>query len=304
MTVLLTGATGFVGTRLRKQLGNNCRSVVRGEFEKSNCSVFFVNSINALTNWDGAFDNCKSVVHLAALAHSNLYTDKDYQLVNVEGTLKLASEAAKAGIIRFIFVSSIGVNGSSTTNIPFSDNSEASPHNAYSKSKYDAEEGLKKIAEETGIELVIIRPTLVYGHEAPGNFGALVKLVNKSPILPFGLVRNKRNFIAVQNLVDLIITCIKHPSAAGQIFLASDGQAVSIKYFTNLIAESLGKKVIQLPIPLTLMSAIAHVFGKSKVIEQLIGNLEVDSKYVTQVLGWIPPYTMKESMTFLKDIKK
>lgn len=304
MTVLVTGGTGFVGAYLKERLGNSCRCVVRGEFEKKSDNVFFVNSIDAFTDWAGAFDNCKSVVHLAALAHSNLHTDRDYQGVNVEGTLKLASEAAKAGIARFIFVSSIGVNGFSTTDIPFSVNSKASPHNSYTKSKYNAEKGLKKIAEETGIELVIIRPTLVYGRGAPGNFGALTKLVNKSPILPFGLVNNRRDFIAVDNLVDLIIICLKHPRAAGKTFLASDGETVSTKYFTNLIAESLGKRVIQLPIPLSLMRAIAHVFGKSKVVEQLIGNLEVDSKYLTQVLGWRPPYTMKESMTFLRDVKK
>lgn len=302
MDVLLTGATGFIGKYLQRR--SSFRYVVRRNAEHSLEDVFEIPQLDKSTEWTEAFDGINCVIHLAGLAHSNLYTDKNYQDVNVDGTLKLASEAAKAGVKRFIFVSSIGVNGSFTTNLPFSVNSIPSPHNSYSKSKHDAEEGLKTIAKHTGMEFVIIRPTLVYGPYAPGNFGALIKLVKKSPILPFGLINNKRSFIAVQNLTDLLITCIKHPNAAGKVFIASDGPTVSTKDFSNAIAKGLGKKKLQLPIPLTAMRLLGKAFGKSSAVEQLLGNLEVDSSYVTQELGWKPPYTMEESMKCLKEVNK
>lgn len=302
MDVLLTGATGFIGKHLQRI--SSFKNVVRSNSEHSLKNVFEISQLDESTEWANAFDGINCIIHLAGLAHSNLYTDKDYLAVNVGGTLKLASAAAKAGVKRFIFVSSIGVNGSLTTNLPFSVNSTPSPHNPYSKSKHDAEEGLKTIAKQAGMELVIIRPTLVYGPDAPGNFGALVKLVKKSLILPFGSINNKRSFIAVQNLTDLLITCIKHPNVAGKIFIASDGPAVSTKDFTSAIAKGMGKCRLQLPVPMTAMRLVAKAFGKSSAVEQLFSNLEVDSSYVTQELGWKPPYTMEESMQFLKEVKK
>lgn len=302
MDVLLTGATGFIGKYLQRR--SSFRYVVRRNAEHSLEDVFEISQLDKNTDWNNAFYGIDYVIHLAGLAHSNLYTDKDYRDINVDGTLKLASEAAKAGVKRFIFVSSIGVNGYLTTKVPFSVNSVPSPHNSYSKSKYDAEEGLKVIATKTGMELVIIRPTLVYGPDAPGNFGSLVKLVKKSPILPFGLINNERSFIAVQNLADLLVTCIKHPNAAGKTFIASDGPVVSTKDFTNAIAKGLGKKKLQLPVPLTAMRLLGKAFGKSSAVEQLLGNLEVDSSYVTQELGWKPPYTMEESMQSLRKVSK
>lgn len=302
MSVLLTGSTGFIGSYLQGK--TDFRYIVRNNQQSSSNDTFEISKIDKNTDWNTALKGINCIIHLAGLAHSNLYTNKDYQSVNVDGTLKLANEAAKASVKRFIFVSSIGVNGALTTNFPFSVNSVPSPHNLYSKSKYDAEEGLKLIAKKTGIELVIIRPTLVYGPDAPGNFGALVKLVKKSPILPFGLINNKRSFIAVQNLADLLITCVKHPNAAGKTFIASDGPVVSIKDFTNAIARGLGKKKLQLPVPLSAMRLLGKALGKSKAVEQLLGNLEVDSSYVTQELGWKPCYTMEESMEFLKEVNK
>jgi nucleoside-diphosphate-sugar epimerase len=302
MGVLLTGATGFIGKYLQRRTSFKC--VVRRNTKHSLHDFFEIPKLDKNTDWDNAFYGIDYVIHLAGLAHSNLYNNKDYRDVNVDGTLKLASEAAKAGVKRFIFVSTIGVNGNLTTNLPFSVNSVPSPHNAYSKSKYDAEKGLKIIATETGMELVIIRPTLVYGPDAPGNFGSLVKLVKTSPILPFGLLNNERSFIAVQNLADLLITCIKHPNAAGKTFIASDGTVVSIKHFTNAIAKGLSKKKLQLPIPLTVIRLLGKAFGKSSAVEQLLGNLEVDSSNVTKELGWKPPYTMEESMESLKDVNK
>ena len=304
MKILLTGATGFVGKTLESFNSEQFRCVIRKDKNQIFSDLFLIDNLNTSTSWNGAFVDCNAVIHLAGLAHSKLYLSDDYQAVNVDGTLHLASEAAKAGVKRFVFVSSIGVNGSSTKDSPFSLNSELQPHNNYAQSKYNAELGLKKIAEETGLEVVIVRPTLVYGANAPGNFGSLTKLVKILPILPFGLANNKRNFIAVQNLADLLLTCAKHPNAAGHTFLASDGETVSIKAFTNAIAKGLNKQLIQLPIPTSFIRFSGRVMRKSAMIEQLLGNLEVDSSNVHEVLGWVPPYTMEQAMASLSGNKK
>ncbi|MCR9389652.1 NAD-dependent epimerase/dehydratase family protein [Vibrio alginolyticus] len=303
MTVILTGTSGFIGSYLLKN-DLVTKAVIRSNRElekKGNLKTHVVTSIDSSTNWKGAFESIDCVIHLAGLAHRKTFTVDDYNEVNVKGTLHLARQAAKNGIKRFIFVSSIGVNGTSTYESPFEYDSLPSPHNAYAQSKYDAECGLKKIAQETGLEVVIVRPTLVYGPEAPGNFGMLTKLVNKLPFLPFGLTNNRRDFIAVQNLADLLLTCASHPDAAGHTFLASDGETVSIKQFTNAIADGLGKKVIQLPVPVSLMRLVGKLTGKSVMIEQLYGNLEVDSSNIKEVLGWTPPLTMKKAMSTLCD---
>lgn len=304
MKMLLTGATGFVGRNLESTYSELFRCVIRNGESHSFEDAYLIDSLNRYTKWDGAFDNCESVIHLAGLAHSNNYSKEDYLSVNVDGTLHLAAEAVKAGVKRFVFVSSIGVNGISTKLIPFMINSEPNPHNAYAQSKYDAEVGLQKIAEKSGLEVVIVRPTLVYGANAPGNFGSLSKLVQKLPFLPFGLTDNKRDFIAVQNLVDLLITCAKHPKAAGHIFLASDGESVSIKKFTDAIAKGLNTPLIQIPVPTILMQLTARMVGKTAMIEQLLGNLDVDSSNAQDVLGWTAPYTMEQAMTSLSESTK
>ncbi|WP_438402185.1 NAD-dependent epimerase/dehydratase family protein [Aeromonas veronii] len=306
MNILLTGSTGFVGKELLKS-AFIYRRVMRGRDNNSNnhsSSEYYIEELNSSTTWDGAFDNVDCIIHLAALAHNESYTLSDYNEVNVRGTLHLANEAFKSGVKRFVFVSSIGVNGRSTKNNPFTSNDISKPQSAYAQSKYDAELGLKKISEKTGRELVIIRPTLVYGSNAPGKFGMLTKLVKISPILPFGLASNRRDFISVENLSDLLITCAIHPNAAGHTFLASDGNTVSIKEFTNEIAKGLGKKVIQLPVPISFMRFIGKIIGKSVLIDQLLGNLEVDSSNLEEILDWTPPFTMIQSMANLRGFGK
>lgn len=301
MSVLLTGGTGFIGKTLASLVEDQWRYVVRekdcGKFKNE----FVIDNIDGNTNWEGAFQGCYSVIHLAGLAHSKIHKAKDFSDVNVDGTRHLALQAAKAGVKRFVFVSSIGVNGSSTLNKPFSSSCIPNPHNNYAKSKLKAELALYEVSSDTGLDIVIVRPTLVYGPNAPGNFGLLKKLVKKSPLLPFGLVDNKRDFVYVKNLADLLITCEKHPDAAGHTFLASDGEVVSIKQFTNAIAKGLGKNLIQLPIPVGFMRFSARLVGKSSVAEQLLGNLQVDSSNTQEVLGWIPPYTMEQAMASLSE---
>ncbi|WP_305369640.1 NAD-dependent epimerase/dehydratase family protein [Photobacterium leiognathi] len=302
--ILLTGSSGFIGSYLKFE--KDIKSIVTRKNEVDNCKYNYkIDSLNGNTCWRNAFCGIDCIIHLAGLAHSNKFTDSDYYSVNTQGTLKLASDAAKAGVKRFVFVSTIGVNGSSTRpEKSFSYGSKVKPHNAYAKSKLDAELGLKKLAKETGLEIVIVRPTLVYGPNAPGNFGLLTRLVKNLPLLPFGLVKNQRSFIAVQNLVDLLLTCAKHPNAAGYTFLASDCESVSTKQFTNAIAKGLNKSVCQLSIPVSVMYLVAKLLGKQSIAEQLLGNLEVDSSNAFDVMGWVPPYSMEQAMTLLsKEVK-
>ncbi|MEZ8136690.1 NAD-dependent epimerase/dehydratase family protein [Vibrio splendidus] len=300
--ILLTGSSGFVGSNFLSKFPS-ARCVVRANADII-APNFFITELSSKTDWNGAFNNINSIVHLASVIHLNNGKEQEYYSVNVEGTLHLAREAAKSGVKRFVFVSSIGVNGFKTNESPFAVTSVVNPHNAYSQSKYDAEIGLEKIGRETGLEIVIIRPTLVYGNGAPGKFGLLTKLIKKLPLVPFGLSNNKRDFISVLNLVDLIMICAKDPRAIGHTFLASDGETVSIKEFTNAIARGLGKNLIQVPVPVWFMTLAARLTGKSTMAEQLLGNLQVDSSNARKILGWIPPYTMEQAMASLSENKK
>ncbi|MEZ9925847.1 UDP-glucose 4-epimerase [Vibrio breoganii] len=305
MKILLTGSSGFVGSHFCGD-ENIKRIVVRDgtHCKHWGCDKYNVDTINGQTDWSSAFEDIDVVIHLAALAHSRTYTSDDYKQVNIDGALHLAKQAASVGVKRFVFVSSIGVHGSATFGTPVTTKSPLVPDNDYTRSKLAAELGLKKLSLETGLEVVIVRPTLVYGANAPGNFGALTKLVGKLRILPFGLATNQRDFVAVQNLVDLLKLCTIHPNATGHTFLASDLETVSIKKFTNAIGEGLDKKIVQLPVPVSLMKFIGKIIGKSEMIEQLYGDLQVDSSNIEDVLGWTPPLTMKKAMASLRNSSK
>ena len=299
MTILVTGATGFVGQNLT-QLNQNFRCVIRAGEHHSFADSYTVPTIDASTDWSNCFEGVDAIIHLAGLAHNKSYTDAEYRAVNTDGTLRLALKAAEAGVKRFVFVSSIGVNGTNSHDSVFLPSDVANPHNSYARSKHEAELGLWDISKQTGLEVVIVRPTLVYGPNAPGNFGMLTKLVNSIPFLPFGLANNRRDFISVNNLVDLLIVCAKHKNAPGNIFLASENNSVSIRDFVNAIASGQGRKVFQIPIPIGLMRFAGLVTGKSTMIEQLFGNLEVDSSNLKDILNWTPPYSMKDSMAMLR----
>ncbi|WP_421285757.1 NAD-dependent epimerase/dehydratase family protein [Aeromonas veronii] len=306
MKILLTGATGFIGQHVAIRHSEHLKFVrVVRKFEPSDSKdSIVVHSVDSNVDWRGKFYGIDAVIHLAGIAHSKNISNGEYTEINTNGTLHLAVEAARAGVKRFVFVSSIGVNGALTHESSFTEQSIAKPHNSYAQSKYEAELGLKKIAQETGLEVVIVRPTLVYGANAPGNFGLLTMLVKKLPVLPFGLVNNKRNFIAVQNLADLLITCVSHPNAAGHTFLATDMKPISIKEFTSAIADGLGRQVVQLPISVSFMRLVGKAIGKSAMVEQFLGNLQVDSSNIKKVLGWTPPLTMQQAMATLRDSGK
>ncbi|MCU8141573.1 NAD-dependent epimerase/dehydratase family protein [Vibrio vulnificus] len=306
MKLFATGCNGFVGSHFlnKGKYRFDIYCAVRKYVDYIDLTRQSILDLESPQGWAEALEGSDVVVHMAAIAHYKYTNEKQISEINTKSVIRFASEAVKAGVKRFVFVSSIGVNGTSTQAEPFTLDSEPSPHNDYARSKYDAEIGLKKIAKETGLEVVIVRPTLVYGPDAPGNFGALTKLIQRLPVLPFGLATNRRDFISVQNLAELLVTCATHPNAAGHTFLASDGETVSIKEFTNAIAKGLGKKVFQLPVPVGLMRFAGKLTGKSAMIEQLYGNLEVDSSNIKEVLGWTPPFTMEQSMAFLKHTDK
>lgn len=305
--ILLTGASGFVGSHMLKSSKLPITALFREEDKKNDAINYhpstFVPSLDERTDFSLALKGINAVVHLAGIAHSKAKCDNDYFKINVDGTLNLAKQAANSGVSRFVFISSVGVNGSKTERTPFLTNDQPHPHNAYARSKYEAELGLRAISKETGMELVIIRPTLVYGIDAPGNFGQLLRFVSRFNILPFGLVKNRRNFVSIQNLVDLIDTCIIHNAAPGHIFFASDGDSISIKDFTNAIGKGIGRKVYQLPIPVGLIKLLGTISGKSQVIEQVCGNLEVDSSDLNKILDWVPPLSLEQSMALLSDNK-
>lgn len=297
--ILLTGASGFIGSNLLSAKKSVNFKIVSRQINSNDPDYFFIDSLDSTTCWDNAFEDVDVIIHLAASAHKILSDNNGFNEVNNLATLNLARQAADFGVKRFVFVSSIGVNGA-TSSSPFTTESSSNPINSYTRSKYQAEVGLKKLSEETGLEVVIIRPTLVYGPNAPGNFGRLTKLISKLSFLPFGLTSNRRDFISVQNLIDLLLICARHPDAAGHTFLASDGETVSTKEFSNAIAKGLGRRIYQMPIPVPLMSLVSKLLGKGAMAEQLFGDLEVDSSNVDDILGWKRPYSMEESMSFLK----
>jgi nucleoside-diphosphate-sugar epimerase len=302
MKVLITGSNGFIGSNLNNKL--MLTHTVIGHCRASSNSLNIGDSlkvnISSQSNWKEGLTGINAIVHLAAVAHNSSDNPDYINEVNVKGTINLAEQAAKSGVKRFIFISSIGVLGNSTTNtLPFDEHSNAAAHSPYAQSKLDAEIALLELAERTELEVVIIRPVLVYGLGAPGNFGKLFNLVNKVPVLPFALCENKRSFISIDNLVDFISECITHPKAANETFCISDGNDISIREFTDGIAKGLDKSLTQLPLPLFIFKLLGRLAGKSEPIEQLIGNLQVDSSKARRLLDWIPPTTMDETFSKL-----
>lgn len=304
MKILITGSKGFIGSNLTNRLKDKYTVIGHGKTgaSMSNTSDFFTVDIDSKSHWKECLSGISTIIHLAAVAHNKSNDPNFINEVNINGTINLAQQAVGNGVKRFIFISSIGVLGNRTSTF-FDENSMVSPHSDYAISKLKAEEGLLKIAKKTGLEVVIIRPVLVYGTGAPGNFSQLLNLVNKVPMLPFALCHNKRSFISVDNLVDFISVCITHPKAKGEMFCISDGADVSIREFTNGIAKGLNKRLIQLPIPVSIFKLLGKVTGKSVQIEQLIGDLQINSSKARELLDWTPPVTMTETFSKLTNNK-
>jgi len=310
VNILLTGANGFIGSRLARVLNSipeiSLSSVVRRRVEITGSYVFQVPSLEANTDWTHLLANQQVVIHTAARAH--IIKEKaadllaEYRRVNVEGALNLARQAAAAGVKRFIFISSIGVNGNINTR-PFTEWDTPNPAGPYAQSKWEAEQGLWEIQRETGIELVIIRPPLVYGPNAPGNFGSLIRWTEKGFPMPLGSIHNQRSLVALDNLVDLIITCITHPAAANQLFLAGDGQDLSTTELLRRLAKVSGKPSWLIPIPGSLLVFVATLLGKKVLAMRLLGSLQVDISKARDLLSWIPPISVEEGLRccFSKD---
>jgi UDP-glucose 4-epimerase len=302
MRVLVTGANGFVGHVLCAALihrGNAVRGVVRRS-ATSTPAPWAVGDITEQTNWLLALTGVDSVVHLAARVHVLTESAPDplseFRRVNVHATLNLARQAAAAGVRRFVFVSSIGVNGAETLQKPFTDQDKAAPHSPYAVSKYQAELGLQVLAAETGMELVIIRPPLVYGFGAPGNFGSLMRWLKRGFPLPLGAIRNQRSLVALENLVDLIVTCITHPAAASQTFLVSDGEDVSTTELLRRMGQAIGRPAHLLPVPASWLKLAATIVGKPDVAQRLCSSLQVDMTKTRELLGWTPPLSLDEGL--------
>ena len=301
--VLLTGATGFVGTALMKSLENNSQYNVTGLCRVLPKKVEATNLVAlgdlATADFAQVLQDKSVVVHAAARAHimRDEVTDplSEYRKVNVEATLRLAKQALEAGVKRFIFISSVGVHGLNSTQ-PFQEVDQPLPHDPYTVSKLEAEQGLTKLVENTSMELVIIRPPLIYGGAAPGNFLSLIKFSAKPIPLPFGLVQNKRSMVYVENLVDFILRCIEHPAAANQTFLVSDGEDLSLKKLITYIRQVLGRPAWLVPVPLSLFKIAGKLTGKSGVVDRLIGDLQVDSSKAQSLLGWKPPFTVQQGI--------
>lgn len=304
--ILVTGATGFIGRalldRLRADPVFDVSAVVRHWLPSlpSDIQVHEVGDLNASTDLRGALTKVDVVIHAAARAHvlreeaSNPLTE--FRRVNVDATLNLARQAAEAGVKRFIFISSIGVNGAETLDEPFSEISLPAPVTDYAISKYEAEQALQQLLQTMRMELVIIRPPLVYGPDAPGNFGRLLRLVASGLPLPLGGISNRRSLIARENLVDFIITCVSHPKAAGEVFLVSDGQDLSTTELVRQLAKGMGKRLLLLPVPTGMLKFAATMLGRQSVYQQLCGSLRVDSGKARAVLNWTPPLSVNEAL--------
>lgn len=305
-TILVTGATGFVGkalvSRLLKESTFRLRAALRSG--KSDVAVALecvvVGDLALDTDWSKALDGVDAVIHLAARAHvmREATTDPlaEFRRVNVEGTLNLARQAASAGVRRFIFVSSIGVNGNRTTFEAFSEADQPNPREPYAVSKWEAEEGLKSLAAESGIEVAIIRPPLVYGPNAPGNFGRLYRLVQRGLPLPLGAISNRRSLVALDNLVDLIVTCINHPAAANQTFLVSDGEDLSTPDLIRRLARALDRPARLFLVPTAVLMVGGLLLGKREEAARLCGSLQVHITKARKALGWTPPVSVDEGL--------
>lgn len=315
MNILVTGSTGFLGKPLINELSRaefKVFPVIREALKPSlNDNTVVISGIDSKTNWQNHLVNKDVVIHCAARVHVMNDAVSDpldaFRDVNVLGTMNLANAAAKAGVKRFIFISSIKVNGESTTDLPaYVSSDNPSPEDPYGISKAEAEEQLLDLGKKTGMEIVIIRPPLVYGPGVKANFAAICKLTSKGLPLPFAsLVTNKRSMVYVGNLISLIIECVTNKNAANKVFLVSDNDDLSLAYFIKRLSHAMGKKALLLPCPKFLFELAGKLTGKSAVVDRLVGSLQVDITDTCKTLNWTPPYTVGDGFKeTVKDFQK
>lgn len=297
--VLLTGYSGFIGGHLLKKLMPSYSVSLLGRKQPLEKQLdYYQSEINEQSNFSQALANINTVIHCAARIH--IMTEdgenplSEFRKVNTQGTLNLAKQAVDAGVKRFIYISTIRVNGEVTAegSVFKADDNVVQPLDPYGKSKAEAEKQLFALGKCSEMEIVIIRPPFVYGEGVKGNFASLMNIVAKGLPLPFrALKHNRRSMISVYNLVDLIITCIKHPHAGNQVFLASDDNDLSMAEVVALMAKVQAKKNLAFPIPMLLFDVVGKLLNKKDVVSRLIGSLQIDIEHTKKILNWKPPYS-------------
>ena len=311
--ILVTGANGFVGRALcesASKLGHQVKAATRTPYDfGAQIQNVPMASLESLAHTqtsmvDGVFPSLEgvdTVIHLAARVHVMKESVSEvldaYRVINVAGTLAFAKDCMKVGVRRFIYISSIKVNGESTNlGRSFRADDVPAPQDPYGISKWEAELALKDLVKNSTMELVIIRPPLIYGPGVGANFAAMLKVLSHGIPLPFGAIKNARSLVGVDNLIDLILTCVKHPGAAGQVFLVSDGQDVSTTVLLRKLARCLGVRPLLLPIPKSWLTAIAHCLGKGAIANRLLSSLQVNIAHTCERLGWCPPFTLDQGL--------
>ena len=294
MKVLVTGATGFVGNALGEHLATHGHRVVPAVRRKAGLAdEAIVGNIDDATDWTAALSGCNAVVHLAARVHVLHETVRDplaeFRAVNLDGTVQLARQAAAMGVRRLVYVSTIKVNGEETQGRPFAEDDLPRPNDPYAISKWEAEQALQRVAAETGLEVVIVRPPLVHGPGVKGNFLSMMRSVGRGLPLPLASCVNRRSLIALSNFVDLLKMCISHPAAAGEVFLAADGEDLSTPELLRRVAKSLGRRARLFAFPPSLLRAGARLTGRDGIYVRLCGSLQVDAGKARELLGWTPP---------------
>lgn len=303
IAILVTGASGFIGSKLCQTLslrGDIVIAVTRKQVSLNKSITLINKALSKNTNWKSCLKDIDVVIHLAGRAHvmkdasENPY--QAYANINIHATKHLAEQAALSGVKRFIFLSSVKVNGERNDKIAFNETDSPRPEDDYGKTKWEAEKALNQISKNTKMEVVIIRPPLVYGQGVKANFKSMIKLAQLNFPLPFGAIHNKRSLVFIENLVDFIILCTHHPRAANQTFLISDDNDVSTTQLIQHIQEASRKKGLLLPVPQSWLIFLFRLIGKSSLLDRLCGNLQVDITKAKTLLNWKPPYSVKEGI--------
>lgn len=300
MNVLVTGAAGFVGRALLGELTVHDHEAIPAVRRPAGLlREVAIPDMHAQTDWRAVLARCNAVVHLAARVHVMHDKASDplalYRATNTDATLNLARQAAQAGVKRFVFVSSIKVNGEGR-DAPYRETDAPAPEDAYAISKWEAEQGLWQIARDTGLEVVVLRPPLVYGPGVKANFRRLLDTVARGWPLPLGAIENRRSLLYLGNFVDAIRVCLEHPAAAGQTFLLDDGEPVSTPELVRAIARAMGRPVRLLPVPVGVLAFGGALLGRRAAVARLTGSLHVDSSTIRARLGWAPPYSMEAGL--------
>lgn len=303
--LLVTGANGFVGQALCVEAlrrGFGVVGAVRGDSRlPAGVQQTVVGAIDENTNWESALRGVDVVIHLAARVHvmKESATDPltEFRRVNVAGTEQLARSAAASGVKRFVYISSIKVNGEATKDgCRYSEKNVPAPLDLYGVSKWEAEQSLQRVAKETGLEVVIVRPPLVYGAGVKGNFAQLLKVLDKGIPLPLASVKNLRSLIYLGNFVDALLQCATHPLAAGQTYLVSDGEVISTPDLLRKLGAAMGRGVRLLPCPQGLLRFAGQLTGRAGQVDRLIGSLQIDSRKIQHELHWLPPFTPAQGL--------